>query len=140
MTLLPRTPARRLIGVSAVVALFAATGCSGEGTEKVTIEGTVAYKGQPVPSGILRVAGPNGSFSTTPIRSDGTFTLTDVVPGQVKVGIMPEPAPAGSSSDGKPAGPAPRPVALPQKVTDPETSGLAYTITPDTRQLNIEIP
>lgn len=138
MTLFSRSAARPALGLLAAVAL-AAAGCS-SGTEKVTVEGTVRYRGEPVRSGILRVVGPDGSFSTAPIRSDGTFTLTDVVPGEVKVGIMEEPQAAGSSSDGKSAAGAPKRAApLPPKVADPEKSGLQYTIEPGARQLNIEI-
>lgn len=104
-----------------------AAGCSNGGVKKVTVDGTVSYKGVPVPSGILRVVGEGGDFATTPIRADGTFTLTDVVPGAVRVGIMEAPQSAGSSSDGK-TGPAARPVPLPAKYKDPQNSGLQYTV------------
>lgn len=114
-----------------------AVGCSGGGVKKVTIDGTVTYKGQPVPAGILRVVSAGGEFATTPIRADGTFTLTDVVPGEVKVGIMEAPAPGGSS-DGK-KGPGARPVVLPAKYRDPQGSGLQYTIADDGSPLVIEL-
>jgi hypothetical protein len=118
-----------LIRVSAFALLAAAAvGCSGgSGVKKVTVDGTVTYKGAPVPSGILRVVGAGGDFATTPIRADGTFTLTDAVPGEVRVGIMEAPQSAGSSSDGK-KGPAAKPVPLPAKYKDPQNSGLQYTI------------
>jgi hypothetical protein len=128
----------RVVGLGLIAALAAAAaGCSG-GSKKVTIDGTVTYRGQPLSSGILRVVSEDGSFATAMVRPDGTFTLTDVVPGEIRVGI--QEAPQGSaSSDGK-AGPAPaRAPSLPAKVKDPETSGLKYTITPGTSELKIEI-
>ena len=91
--------------------------------------------------GILRVVGQDGSFATAPIQHDGTFTLTDVSPGEVKVGVMEAPQ-SSSSSDAKPGAPgqtARRAAPLPAKVADPETSGLTYTITSNTRDLTIEI-
>ena len=51
-------------------ALFAA-GCGNPGVKKVTVAGTVTYKGHPVPSGILRFVGPEGSYSAASIRPDG---------------------------------------------------------------------
>ena len=111
-------------------------GCS-NGGKKVTIAGTVTYKGEPLRSGILRVVSTGGEFATAPIRPDGTFTLTDVVPGEVQVGIMPEPQPS-SSSDGKGRS-APRQVPIPAKYQDPQKSGLNYTITDTSQPLAIEL-
>jgi hypothetical protein len=112
-------------------------GCSHGGVKKVTIAGTVTYKGEPLRSGILRVVSTGGEFATAPIRADGTFTLTDVVPGEVQVGIMSEPQ-SWSSSDGKGRS-APRPVPIPAKYQGPQTSGLKYTITGTSRPLAIEL-
>jgi hypothetical protein len=111
-------------------------GCS-NGVNKLTIDGTVTYKGEPVRSGILRVVSTGGEFATTSVRADGTFTLTDVVPGEVQIGIMPEPQ-SWSSSDGKGRS-APRQVAIPAKYQDPQKSGLKYTITGTSRPLTIEL-
>src|SRR5262245_26222910 len=99
-------------------------GCSKGGVKKVTIAGTVTYRGEPLRSGILRVVSTGGEFATAPIRADGTFTLTDVVPGEVQVGIMSEPQ-SFSSSDGKGRA-APRQVPIPAKYQDPQQSGLKY--------------
>ncbi len=105
---------------------------------KVTVNGTVRYKGQPVPSGILQFVGDGGTYSAAALQSDGTFIITDVVPGEVKVGIQERPQSAGSSS-GKDGGPRPAPVSLPPQYRDPQTSGLTYTITPETKALNIDL-
>lgn len=121
-----------------VAVIVAVAGCSSGGVKKVTVSGTVSYKGQPVRSGILQFVGPEGAYSAANIQSDGSFTITDVVPGEVKVGVMEAPGGSGSSS-GEKGRPAPKPVDLPDKYRSPETSGLKYTITPDTRQLDIKI-
>jgi hypothetical protein len=136
--ILPRPFLGCLLGLVAI----AAAGCSGGGIKKVTVHGTVSYKGQPVRSGILKFVGPEGSYSAAVIQSDGTFVITDVVPGEVKVGIMESPQGSGSSSPAEsrassaPKAPA---VALPEKYREPTTSGLTYTITPDTKDLHIDL-
>lgn len=124
----------RLVAVGALAACL--VGCS-TGTKKVTVDGTVAYKGEPLRSGILRVVGAGGEFATAPIRSDGTFTLTDVAPGDVQIGITTAPQ-SSSSSDGK-SGAAPRSVPIPAKYQDPQKSGLRYTVTGDGPPLKIEL-
>lgn len=129
-----------LLGLA--VTLFVATsGCS-SGIKKVTVSGTVSYKGQPLQSGILKFVGPEGSYSAASVQPDGTFTVTDVVPGEIKVGIMESPAGYGSSSGDKkgPARPSAAASSLPQKYREPETSDLKYTITSDTKDLRIDIP
>jgi hypothetical protein len=123
-------------GLLAVMAM-SALGCS-RGSQKLTIDGTVSYKGERLRSGILRAVGADGSFATASIRPDGTFTLTDVTPGEIKVGVMEAPQ-SGGSSDGKSSHAARPPVALPPKAQDPEKSGLSYTITRGTHELAIEI-
>ena len=120
-----------------VLTCCVAAGCSQGGVKKQTIEGTVSYKGVPLQSGILRFVGTGGAFATAPIHSDGTFTITDVMPGEVQVGIMEAPQ-SSSSSDGK-GGARKRSAPLPAKYKDPERSGLKYTITEDTNTLNIEL-
>jgi hypothetical protein len=136
-----RSSLGRLLGVAAVlVAVMAIAGCS-KGTKKVTVNGTVSYKGQSVRSGILQFIGPEGAYSAAEIQPDGTYIITDVVPGEVKVGIMEAPQGSGgpaASNKGRPAPKAP-PVSLPDKYRSPETSGLKYTITADTRELPIKI-
>jgi hypothetical protein len=129
--------AARLLGLAAVVVVVV-SGCSDQG-KKVTINGTISYRGQPVPSGILRFVGLEGAYSAAVIQPDGTFIITDVVPGEVKVGVMESPQGSGSSG-GKtsPAAKAPT-FSLPGKYQNPESSGLTYTITSETRQLNIDI-
>jgi hypothetical protein len=116
-----------------------AAGCA-KADKKVTVKGTVTYKGQPLKAGILKFVGSNGAYSAASIQPDGTFIVTDVVPGEVKVGVMEAPQGWGSSSGVK--GPPPKPPAnpLPAKYREPETSGLKYTIPPSDTDLKIDIP
>jgi len=105
----------------------------------VTVHGTVTYQGKPVQSAILKFVGPD-FYSAAVVQSDGTFVVTDVIPGEVKVGIMESPHGSGSSSSPdvkKPSGA--RAASLPEKYREPETSGLKYTITPETKDLHIDI-
>jgi hypothetical protein len=128
----------RLLGLAAVVVVIV-SGCTGKG-KKVTINGTISYRGQPVPSGILRFVGPEGSHSAAVIQPDGTFIITDVVPGEVKVGVTQGPRGRGDSSgkgENKPKKPL---VLLPAKYLNPETSGVKYTIGSHTTTLNVEFP
>jgi len=133
-TLFPRYPVL-------IVAVIAVMGCS-QGAKKVTVNGTILYKGRPLQSGILRFVGSDGStYSASSIQTDGKFIMTDVVPGEVKVAVQPAPGGSGSSSGGS-AEPDQKatPVNLPDKYRNTETSGLKYTITPDTTELKIDIP
>jgi len=118
------------------VAVVAVAGCSNKGVQKVTVHGTISYQGQSLQSGILQFIGPEGAYSAARIQSDGTFIITDVVPGNVKVGVIEAPQGSRARSSDELKSP---PVSLPGQYRDPETSGLQYTITPATKELAIEI-
>lgn len=120
---------------------FATLGCSDKGNKKITVSGTVSYKGQPLTSGMLQFTGENnGYYGAATIMPDGKYTMTDVVPGEVMVSIIQSPSGEGSSS-GEKGKPAPKRSAdLPDKYRIAQTSGLKYPITPDTSELKIEIP
>jgi hypothetical protein len=122
----------RLLGL-VTLALLAVVGCGK--SQNVTVSGTISYKGQPLQSGILKFVGPQGTYSAATIHADGKFTITDVVPGEVKVGVVDA---LGGSKQGGPERKTPH-VSLPEKYRDPSTSGLQYTITPQTTELTIDI-
>jgi len=129
---------RCVLSTLIALAIVAVAGCGG--IKKVTVNGTVAYKGQRLSSGMLQFVGADGAYSAGKINPDGTFIVTDVVPGEVKIGIMETPGGSGSSSNAKGStGPQAAPVALPDKYRDPEKSGLARTITSETRELHLEL-
>lgn len=89
--------------------------------------GTVSYKGLKLQSGILKFVGPEGAYSAATIQSDATFIITDIVPGEVKVGIMESPHRSGLSSTPDQKKSSEPPVTLPEKYRDPQTSGLKCT-------------
>jgi hypothetical protein len=47
----------RCLGFAAAIVVLA--GCS-QGTKKVTVDGTISYKGQPLESGIIQFVGADG--------------------------------------------------------------------------------
>jgi hypothetical protein len=126
------------LGLVAAV-LVPVSGCGG--VKKVNVSGTVSYKGQRLSSGLLQFVGSEGAYSAGPIGADGSFTVTDVVPGEVKVGVQETPQGSGGSSSGDKAAADPKavPVVLPDHFRDPEKSGVKYTITPETRELHIDL-
>jgi hypothetical protein len=136
-SLLARCGPGRLFGLIAVVAL---AGCSGHGVNKVTVNGTITYKGQPLRSGFVKLVG-SGTTSAGVIQPDGTFIITDVVPGEVKAFVVEAPQGTRSPSpeETKSSGARKPPPPLPERYRDPETAGLTYTITPETKELLIDI-
>lgn len=117
----------------------ALVGCS-QGVKKITVNGTVTYKGQPLESGILQFVGPDGAYSAAVVQPGGKFIMTDVVPGEIKVGVQSSPSGSGSSDPKAASAPkGPTPATLPEKYRTPETSGLKYTITPDTQDIQIKL-
>src|SRR5262245_45075503 len=104
-------PRRLLLGL-VMVALVAVAGC-GKGVKRVTVKGTVSYNGQRLQSGILKFVGTD-SYSAAVIQPDGTYIITDVVPGEVKVGVMEAPQSTGSSSTEDRSGAKGPPVSLPE--------------------------
>lgn len=126
------------LAVAVLFAAFGIAGCGEKGVKKITLNGTISYKGQPLRSGILQLVGDNGYYGTAVINADGTFTVTDVIPGELKVSIQQSPNGEGSS-DGKKTAAAPKAVALPDKYRSAETSGLKYPITETTKDLKIEL-
>ena len=124
--------------LSLVAIVVSVSGC-GTKDAKVTIRGTVSYKGQPLSSGMLQLVGRNGAApSAAAIQTDGTFIMTDVAVGEVNAIILATPI-SPDRTGAKTSNPKITPADLPEKYQDPEKSGLKYTITPDTRELDIKL-
>jgi hypothetical protein len=116
------------------------TGCGDSGIKKITVNGSVEYKGKRLSSGMLQFHGPDGAYSASMIQTDGTYIMTDVVPGETKIAVMNTPQGTDSSSGkGTSSAKGPPPIELPDKYRNADTSGVKYTITPETRELHIEI-
>jgi hypothetical protein len=127
-----------LIILGSCAILLAGSGCADKGIKKITLKGTVTYDGKPVTSGLLKIIGPGGNYSAASIQETGQYEVTEVVPGELKIGVMETPQGSGSSGGGGGAAKV-TPLNLPEKFRDPETSGVKYTITEGTRELNIEL-
>jgi hypothetical protein len=119
-------------------ALTLLAGC-GKPTKKiVTVTGTVTYNGQQLKSGIVKFLAPNGDFATANIGPDGQFTMTDVVPGEQKVGYVSGPTSAGSS-DGSKGAAAEKGGAVPAKFGDPQTSGVTVNVPDSGGTVTVEL-
>ena len=105
-------------------------GCGGPPPKKMlTVTGTVNYKGQQVKTGVIKFLAPNGDFATAAIAADGQFIMTEVVPGEQKVAYVGGPMNVGSSDAPAGAkGATARPVAVPDKFGDPQTSGVTVFV------------
>ena len=121
------------------VTLIFLVGCGGPSAKKmVTVNGTVKYKGEPLKSGIVKFQAPNGDFATAMIGPNGQFTITDVVPGEQKVAYVGGPMGTGSS-DGSRTAPAEKPVAVPAKFSDFQTSGVTVTVSDTGGEVTVEL-
>jgi hypothetical protein len=109
----------------ATVTLFA--GCGKPAKKMVNVTGTMTYNGHQLKSGIVKFIAPNGDFSTAMIGPDGQFTVTEVTPGEQKVGYISGPTGSGSS-DGSRTAPTEKPVSVPNKFGDPNTSGVTVMV------------
>jgi hypothetical protein len=127
------------------LAAVGVAGCGGD--PRQTIPGRVTLKGQPLPSGVVRIHGPGDRLSSAMIQPDGTFAVTDVMPGKVQVTIVDDPSSSGGGMPPPPGAPRPpksdtpavKRVPIPAKYKDVKTSGLEYTITPETKELIIPL-
>ncbi len=115
--------ARTGLGLLMLALALAGAGCSK--SQRLTLHGSVSYKGQPVEAGIVKIYGPGDHLEMAYIR-DGTFRMTDVTPGDIQVTVESDP------SGGKRT-------VIPKKYADRTTSGLSFTITPATRDLPIHL-
>lgn len=137
---MPLSLPRRAAVLAAAAALLTLVGCN-KGINKITVKGTVSVKGQKLTGGLLKFVGEgNGYYGVAVINADGTYEMTDVVPGEVKVAVVDSPHGSGSSNPADKPTAAPKPsVSIPEKYREPESSGVKYTIAPDTKELNIDL-
>jgi hypothetical protein len=79
---------------------------------------------------------------STAIQSDGTYTIEGLAVGNAGISINvpapPLPGPDGVSADA-PEAFAFKPVQIPEKYADVQTSGLTYQVTTGTQEHNINL-
>jgi hypothetical protein len=115
------------------------TGCSGN--KRYTVTGLVTLRGHPLSSGLVRVFGPGDHLWTAPLRADGTFTVTDVPPGEIRVSVVEAKkrmaSPGGTNGPG--TAPAGKTEVIPARYKDVSTSGLVFTLAPGQRlEINLQ--
>src|SRR6185503_1032703 len=116
------------LGALALLPMLLLAGCADRGPTRVTVKGNVTYQGKPLHSGLLQFVGPE-SYSVASVQPDSTVIITDVAPGEIKVGVLEAPQSSGSSSGEKTASSGPAPMNLPPKYRDPAKSGVKYLVT-----------
>jgi hypothetical protein len=122
-----------------MIALLAlASGCGPGTPKKMTLEGTATYKGEPLNNCILTFVGPTNELAIATVRDDGKFTVTDMLPGVQKVGVVSRPVNSSGSSGGGPTQKARPPVQIPAKLNDPATSGATVDVTESTKSVTVE--
>lgn len=134
---------------AAVVAAFVSAAVAGCGRPTGEIEGTVTYRGKPVPSGIVAVFVGEGRV-VTGVIAEGRFAVRGVPLGEGVVtvecdtpadpSIKPPPGekiiPFENPALPKPTGP---PVAVPTRYRSPTTSPLRISLVAGAQQFDIEL-
>lgn len=147
---------RRPFGLCLALGLFLlAAGC---GKSHGTISGKVTYKGQPLKGGqVTFISDQGGGGQANISEEDGSYTMEKVPIGPGTFAVQPPmmgppPMMPGSAAPAKgmelPSDLDPsvfhrgggRSLSLPDKYTDPQTSGLQFTVTGGAQQHNIELP
>jgi hypothetical protein len=117
---------------------------SGCGPRFGTVEGTVTVDGKPANDGTVIFSVGDLSAAGT-IHPDGSYTAEKVPPGEARIvihqmmlmgGATNQPGRLPGIDD---AAPTAKPVPIPKKYQSVETSGLSYTITSGTNEINIEL-
>jgi hypothetical protein len=125
----------------AILSLSALVLIAGCGKSSGNVSGKVTLDGQPLKGGgTVTFQGSKGGVSGT-ISPEGSYTISNVPPGEVKITLAPGMA-TGAVASATPGDPGkmqppktlapPAPVLphgnIPEKYTKPETSGLTYTV------------
>ncbi|HTU19736.1 MAG TPA: hypothetical protein VMG10_16865 [Gemmataceae bacterium] len=96
-----------------------------EAAGKAHIDGKVSYQGKPQTGGIISFEGINGAVFSAVIAADSTYVVNRVKPGEYKVAI---------NTKANPKIPQ-----VPAKYSDPDKSGLTYTVTEGKQTFDIEL-
>jgi hypothetical protein len=134
-------------------------GCS---SSQGTITGKITYQGKPLPAGTVTFVPTQGGHAVTSEIQDGEYKVTKVPVGLVKIAVTtPSQAPSpqfletkmalpadllekaqpGKSAESPAKAPkAKKPVPIPTKFSDPDKSGLTYTVKRGPQVFDIDLP
>lgn len=126
-----------------IIVLVGAMSMTGGG-RKSEVTGKVTYKGKPVIYGaVILVSSDGAAAAAGPIKPDGTYTVTGMKPGEVRVGVISRDPAVQQRQHNKRWAKITRPVEqaslkapvdrkkwffLPPKFEEPETSGVSFTL------------
>ena len=81
----------RIVGVLMCLLVSSLAGCgSGSGGVRYVVTGKVTYNDQPLETGRITAIANDQEVSAADIKPDGTFVLTDIPKGPIKVIINPK--------------------------------------------------
>jgi hypothetical protein len=126
--------------------LAALSGChDGKGT----LGGKVTFKGEAVPSGTVVFYGPGDQVASAALLPDGTYEVTEVPLGEVKVAVTTPPPPDPKAAERLKNNPyvkvrgitikQEKVVSVPRKYNLPGTSGLGLPVTQSSQQFDITL-
>jgi hypothetical protein len=118
---------RWMRGGAALTLVVLLSGCSGQGN----ISGTVKIGTQPVAGGTITFYDSRNGTVSSPIADDGSYSVSRVAVGPVKVSVavpMPIAFSASSMPGSKPVRPTIKTPAIPAKYQNPEESGLGFQV------------
>lgn len=123
--------------------MLAAAGC---GPSQATVSGKVTLRGKPVTAGTVMFVGNNNQIATGKLDEQGHYVAPRVPMGSLKVAVQtlrPEQL-QSMANQSKEASALPSRLAnlvpVPQKYTDPETSGLTCQVNQAQQEYNIDLP
>lgn len=146
---------RRFFASAGLLAVALCSAGCGDGP-RVDVSGTVSYKGKPLAYGTVNAIASDQMVYYGAIREDGSFTIPNVPPGPIKLGVVsPDPyfqrvaspeakaeleereRKAGVTPPAKP--PKGKWFPIPQKYSDPRTSGMEADVLAPTANVEFKL-
>ena len=140
-----RKRGKERVGMATLLLVLAAAGC-GEG--KVTVSGTVRYRGKPLTSGTVAFTGSDNRTFTGKIDERGRYTVSGLSAGKAAAAVnspRPQTPPKVKMPHPVEGGEAPSAAALrgwfaiPPQYGQADRSGLSYTLTGGDNTVDIEL-
>jgi len=132
-------------GLGACLAVLALTAASCGRPSWATVSGKVTVDGKPVTVGTVLFVGPNNQIATGTLNAEGRYVASRVPMGTVKVAVQTLQPNQVKAAANRPKDAPPLPnrltnlIPVPQKYTDPETSGLTCDVKEKQQEYNIDL-